>query len=484
MAEVFLGVTKGLEGFEKQVAIKRVLPNLAANERFVNMFLDEARLSLHLNHANIVQVFDVGRAGETYFIVMEFIDGANLKKIMDGVFKTGKRFDPHMAAYVMIEVCKGLTYAHNKKGKNNLPLGVVHRDISPPNVLVSIQGEVKLVDFGLAKAESQIESTDAGVVKGKFGYLSPEAAYGENVDARTDIFAVGIVLWEMLSGKRLFRGRTDRETLLQVQAAKIPSICKQNHNVPKALEIIINKTLAKDPELRYQTARNLGRDLVRFLAQSGVAVTSYDLAETVVAAIGAAKEPVKAPASKRPVAVAVIEDEINRFTRIESVPDKQTPAPSSLQDFRTWGGLFDEDEDPMFGGDFGKASTRVLEPNAGGYAASGTNVSVRIPSSTVLKQKPPLRPKPPPRPITKQTRPISRNTNTNKNATHKGGKVIRAQELPTAPWEKKASKNPPKKRKPSAKSESLDQNQIIFFVLLGAVVLVALFLIYFVLTKL
>src|SRR6266513_2654846 len=172
MAEVFRGVSESMEGVKKSVAIKRILPNLTKNQKFISMFLDEARLSLFLQHANIVQVFDISRTPDNaYFLVMEYVDGCNLKSL------------------------------------------IVHRDISPPNILLSKNGEIKLVDFGLAKANSQIESTDPGVVKGKFSYLSPEAASGLEVDSRADVFAVGIILWELFTGRRLFYGDTDYQTV-------------------------------------------------------------------------------------------------------------------------------------------------------------------------------------------------------------------------------------------------------------------------------
>src|SRR5690554_63755 len=174
MAEVFKANSTSLQGFQKLVAIKRILPNLTQNQRFVRMFLDEAKVSLHLNHTNTVQVFDLGIADGTYFIVMEFVDGTNLKKVLDFQQRERLTMPVEQAVFIAIEVCKGLTHAHDKHDQAGKPLGIVHRDISPPNVLISRAGEVKITDFGLAKAKSQAEHTDPGVVKGKFGYLSPE----------------------------------------------------------------------------------------------------------------------------------------------------------------------------------------------------------------------------------------------------------------------------------------------------------------------
>ena len=223
MAEVFKGVAESLQGFKKNIALKRILPALTQNKKFVAMFLDEARLSLSLQHANIVQVFDIGHADDTYFIVMEYVDGVDLKGLIEWRRRIGKRLPTATSLYIINEVCKGLSYAHEMVNpETGKPLGIVHRDISPPNVLISKQGEVKVVDFGLAKATSQLETTDPGVVKGKMSYLSPEAARGDEVDSRADIFSVGILLYELLTGKRLFYGETDYQTVELVRNAKIP----------------------------------------------------------------------------------------------------------------------------------------------------------------------------------------------------------------------------------------------------------------------
>jgi len=282
MAEVFRGVSESLRGFKKHVAIKRILPNLAQNAKFVSMFLDEARLSLNLQHANIVQVFDIGQAADTYFLVMEFVDGANLKAIIEHVQGQGRTMPIPEALYIMIESCKGLSYAHHLENpETGEPLYLVHRDISPPNILISKNGEVKLVDFGLAKANSQLEETDPGVVKGKFSYLSPEAAQGLEVDARADIFAIGIILYEMLTGRRLFFGSTDYETVQLVRDARIPSIQAQSPKVDSELERIVRKALARDPNDRYQEAYDLSDALSQYLFSRRMKVTARSIAQMI-----------------------------------------------------------------------------------------------------------------------------------------------------------------------------------------------------------
>jgi serine/threonine-protein kinase len=186
MAEVFRAESEGLQGFKKQVAIKRVLPHLSEKKKFISMFLDEARLSAHLSHSNCVQVFDIGVGDNAYFIVMEFVEGANLKSIMEWIKKTGRDLSVQNAVFIALEICKGLSYAHELRDPQGVDLHIVHRDMSPPNVLVTKFGEIKIVDFGLAKANSQLEKSEPGIIKGKFSYLSPEAAMVQDVDARTD----------------------------------------------------------------------------------------------------------------------------------------------------------------------------------------------------------------------------------------------------------------------------------------------------------
>jgi eukaryotic-like serine/threonine-protein kinase len=233
MAEVYRAESASLEGFKKTVAIKRVLPHLSQKKEFIGMFLDEARLSAHLSHSNVVQVFDIGVGDDTYFIVMEYVDGANLKTIIEHRKKIGSPLSVEVATLIALRIAEGLSYAHEARDPMGQPLGIVHRDVSPPNVLISRQGEVKVVDFGLAKANSQLESSQPGIIKGKFSYLSPEAALGQTVDPRTDIFAAGIIYWEMLTGERLFLGETDLATVRQVQSADVPPVSKYVPGCPK-----------------------------------------------------------------------------------------------------------------------------------------------------------------------------------------------------------------------------------------------------------
>jgi serine/threonine-protein kinase len=318
MAEVFRGVAESMRGFKKNIAIKRILPSLTKNKKFVAMFLDEARLSLSLQHANIVQVFDIGHTEDTYFIVMEYVDGIDLKALLDWRRRIGKRVPIAHSLYLVMEICKGLSYAHDLVSpENDAPLGIVHRDVSPPNVLISKQGEIKVVDFGLAKATSQVEVTDPGVVKGKMSYLSPEAARGEEVDHRADIFAVGILLYEMLTGKRLFYGETDYQTVELVRNAKIPPVRPQNPQVEPELEDIVRKSLAKRKEDRFQSAIDLQDALAQYSYSRGLKVISRDIAELVRQCLDDRRLQSGEGKPKPSIVEQFLQDDLVKFTSVD-----------------------------------------------------------------------------------------------------------------------------------------------------------------------
>ena len=314
MAEVFLGEATSVQGFKKRVAIKRVLPHLASHTNFIGMFLDEARLGARLTHANIVSVFDIGKSDNSFFIVMEFVDGTNLKKIMETLRVKGQPFPLKDVIYIAMEACRGLSYAHELVDDDGHPVELVHRDVSPPNILISKRGEVKVTDFGLAKARTQLERTDPGVVKGKFSYLSPEVATGQEVDERADIFALGVCIWEMLAGRRLFLGDTDYETVQAVSNADVPSLVGVHPEVDPQFEAMVLKALARNPADRFPTARELGDALASFLFHHQMKVTSYDIANLVKAALERQKS-----VPPEPMMIdGMIQEELGRFTSLES----------------------------------------------------------------------------------------------------------------------------------------------------------------------
>jgi serine/threonine-protein kinase len=286
MAEVYRGESAGIEGFRKKVAIKRVLPKLSQNREFIHMFLDEARLCAYLSHSKCVQVFDIGQAAGAHFIVMEFVDGADLQGVLEHLQRHQQSMAVEVACLIAMHVCEGLAYAHDACDHLGQPLGIVHRDISPHNVLMTRHGEVKLVDFGLAKASSHLTADEEDIVKGKFGYLAPEVTLGQGADRRVDIFAAGILLWEMLSGRRLFKGETDLETFKQVQAAVIPDMRQIRKDVSDDVAYVLSKALARDRDQRYLQAGDFAKDLSVVMERLGKPVTYQDIAKLVVATAG------------------------------------------------------------------------------------------------------------------------------------------------------------------------------------------------------
>lgn len=286
MAEVYRGESAGIEGFRKQVAIKRVLPKLSKNRDFIHMFLDEARLGAYLSHSKCVQVFDIGEAAGAHFIVMEYVDGADLQAVLEHLQLHRQPMPVEIACAIAMHVCEGLAYAHDACDHDQRPLGIVHRDISPHNVLMSRYGEVKLVDFGLAKASSHLTADEEDMVKGKFGYLAPEVTLGQGADRRVDIFAAGILLWELLSGRRLFKGETDVETFRQVQAAVVPDIRALRPDAGDEVAYVLGRALARDREQRYARADDFALDLAIVLQRLGKPVTYRDIAKLVLATAG------------------------------------------------------------------------------------------------------------------------------------------------------------------------------------------------------
>jgi len=295
MAEVYRGESAGIEGFRKKVAIKRVLPKLSQNREFIHMFLDEARLCAYLSHSKCVQVFDIGQAAGAHFIVMEFVDGADLQGVLEHLQRTKQQMPVEVACLIAMQVCEGLAYAHDAHDHNGEPLGIVHRDISPHNVLMTRFGEVKLVDFGLAKASSHLTADEEDIVKGKFGYLAPEVTLGLGADRRVDIFAAGILLWEMLAGRRLFKGDTDLETFKQVQAALIPDMRQIRSDVGEEVAYVLAKSLARDRDQRYGQAGDFAKDLSIVLDRLRKPVTYQDLAKLVIATAGERSKKTKKP---------------------------------------------------------------------------------------------------------------------------------------------------------------------------------------------
>lgn len=284
MAELFLSDYVREDGFRRRVAVKRILPHLAQNPDFIRMFTREARLAALLHHPNVIQIFDYGKIGNAYFIAMEYIDGKDLGEIL-WALKQGLPVD--LGIYIISEICKGLDYSHSKRDdKTREPLDIVHRDITPQNLLISYQGEVKISDFGISKARSEPSFTQAGVIKGKLSYLSTEQALGEPVDHRADIYALGLVFHETLTGKRVFQFDSDLEAIRAIPKMEIEPLINARPEVPEELNRIVMKCLERNKDLRYQSASELHVDLVALRKGLKITFDASDLADFMKKSFG------------------------------------------------------------------------------------------------------------------------------------------------------------------------------------------------------
>jgi len=264
MAEIYKAKTFGVDGFEKLLAIKRILPHCVSDKEFITMLIDEAKLSVLLSHTNIAQVFDLGKVGDDYFISMEFVDGINLRELMNRCKEVEETFPEDIAVYIVSEICKGLDYAHSKRDMDGNPLNIVHRDISPQNILISFEGEAKIVDFGIAKAAMNMSHTMAGILKGKITYMSPEQALGKPVDYKTDIFSIGLILYELLTGQKLFTGETQFEVLKKIRSTRITENSFPE-NISPNMKKILAKALAYSAKDRFENAGDMQLELTKYL---------------------------------------------------------------------------------------------------------------------------------------------------------------------------------------------------------------------------
>ena len=278
MAEVWKARMRGVEGFQKIVAIKKILPHLSDNQDFIEMFVDEAKLAAQLNHNNIIHIYDLGKIQNSYYIAMEYIDGFDLKTILRRGEERGQPMEPQLALFIASKIASALDYAHRKRDFEEREMGLVHRDVSPQNVLISQEGDIKLCDFGIAKAASKASHTQAGALKGKLQYMSPEQAWGRSIDRRSDIFALATVLYEMLAGRKLFTGDNELSILEQVREARVTPPSEMNDEVTPEIDRVVLKALQKDAANRYQTAGEMARDIDAILYSFKPTPTSADLA--------------------------------------------------------------------------------------------------------------------------------------------------------------------------------------------------------------
>ncbi|MBM4371587.1 MAG: serine/threonine protein kinase, partial [Deltaproteobacteria bacterium] len=286
MAEVYRARLQGIEGFQKECVVKKILPGYARNMSFIRMLVDEAKLTSVLQHPNIVQIFELGSQENVFYMAMEFVEGKDLLKILARSAELKTRPPVEIICYIIAEVCKGLHYAHNAQDINGQPLNIIHRDVSPSNIIVSRSGHVKIMDFGVAKARTQDGSGSRHVLRGKLGYMSPEQVRAEEIDHRSDIFSLGVVFSEAITLKRLFLGRTDLETLINIRDANIDKKLSRYSFIPEGLAAILKKALAKERDGRYPSAEALQEAIDDFLYQSRHRVRSQDLESFLVELFG------------------------------------------------------------------------------------------------------------------------------------------------------------------------------------------------------
>ncbi|WP_407659922.1 serine/threonine protein kinase [Hyalangium gracile] len=279
MAEVFLAKAQGPMGFEKTLVLKRILPYMAEDPTFVEMFLAEAKLAAQLNHPHLVQIFDFGEADGQYFLAMEYIDGVNLRTLLVRAAQQGMALAPELCAQLVASACEGLAFAHDfRDPETGVPLGLIHRDISPDNILVSRHGAVKVVDFGIAKVAGQPDRTQEGVVKGKLAYMPPEQIRAEPLDRRVDVYALGVVLYELLTAHKPFQGPTDASTMESILFRPMVPPSQYRSDVPDSLLLILERALAGKPEHRQSDCLSLAAELEDFILSVGKPVTAQQLA--------------------------------------------------------------------------------------------------------------------------------------------------------------------------------------------------------------
>jgi serine/threonine protein kinase len=310
MAEIYRAVSSSVGGFRKQVALKRILPHLSSDEEFVSLFVSEAKLAVELSHSNVVQILDFGRVEDTYYLAMELVDGRDLTEVLMKQARLGAMLPLEAVCYLLAEVCRGLEYAHTRCGPDGRPLGIVHRDVSPHNVLVSYDGEIKLTDFGVAKARSRVAEERPGALLGKYAYMSPEQARGDDVDARSDVYSAGVTLFESLTGRRLFYHEDPQLTLQRVRRPSVVPPSSYRPEIPAALDRIVMSALAPRADDRTPSARALATELQSFLRElapgyndSHLSRTMKDLFEDEV---GAARFAMAAPTAPERTAAIVV----------------------------------------------------------------------------------------------------------------------------------------------------------------------------------
>ncbi len=363
MAEVYRARPFNAPNFRRFLAVKRILPNLAADDEFVAMFVDEAKIAVQLNHRAVCQIYELGRLDGSFYIVMEYIAGRDVLALQNWFRKRRKIMSVAMAVHIAIQVCEGLDYAHRKANDDGVPLNIIHRDVSPQNILVSYDGDVKVIDFGIARAATTNQVTQVGVLKGKFGYMSPEQVDAKPLDRRSDVFAVGTLLWEMLTARRLFFADSDYATLEKVRSGTIQPPSERNSRVPAEIDRIVLKALDRNLEDRYQWASEFAADLRTFLSSASPGYGDQKLSAWMVKNF---KERLDAEREKISL--------YSRFVTIQDVHSYYAENPSGDVESD------DEDEDE-------EEATQVFDPNKHGEELLAENEIQPLPTVVEMSEE-------------------------------------------------------------------------------------------------
>jgi serine/threonine-protein kinase len=336
MAQIYLARQTGLGAFERHVVLKTILRERATDQRFVTMFLDEAKLAATLNHQNIAQVYEVDQADGAYFMAMEYVHGENARAILETTLRRGWTIPLELAVMIISGAAAGLHHAHERRGKNGQPLNIVHRDVSPANIMVGYDGSVKVLDFGIAKAEERATKTVGGTIKGKYGYMSPEQCKGKPIDRRSDIFALGICLYELTTLRRAFKGNDDFETMKRIVAGDVilPSVAVPGY--PRELEAIVLTAMANDVNARFQTAQEMIEALDAFAVRAKLTGSNTAMGRFMVQLFGSKREPWVEGAADRtqvtePSGEANVEDEKTLLVEGRQPPTDRMQRPMEME---------------------------------------------------------------------------------------------------------------------------------------------------------
>ncbi len=335
MARLYLARTRGLGGFEKRVVVKQILPHLAEDAEFIARFIQEARLVATLDHPNIAAVYEVDVQDGIYFYSMEYVRGHDLLRVLRQASRVGRDLSIAEIVGIIAGLCAGLHHAHQKRDESGQPLAIVHRDVSPSNVLIGTEGTVKLTDFGVAKARTGMVSTEAGMLRGKIAYMSPEQCRGEALDRRNDVFAVGVLMWEMLAGRRLHQAESDMMLLRKIADVDAPSPREHRPDCPLGLERIVMRALERSAAARYQSAAALLEDLEEFARQSALSISASTIVRMMAELFDGESEPKSALPLAGVIAAADSESATAIVAPAGATPATGTVAPVGLMPART-----------------------------------------------------------------------------------------------------------------------------------------------------